>query len=183
MSYASKVRVCLLFSGLLVSYAGSLGQEAHPLPVNPPTHPDSLIAATERKPAPDFKLTDSDGRALQLSKLKGKVVLLNFWATWCGGCKYEMPWFSQFDERYRAGGLQVVGVSMDEKSEAMKRYLVEKHIPYPSVLGNDDLGKMFSLGEMPLSLLIDRQGRIAVSHSGVVDRTDFEKHIQQLLRS
>jgi cytochrome c biogenesis protein CcmG/thiol:disulfide interchange protein DsbE len=155
----------------------------HPLPVNPPTSTDSIVAPSMRKIAPDFTLPDSNDQPLHLSAYKGKVVLLNFWATWCGGCKYEMPWFVEFDKKYRDKGLSVVGISMDENMKIVKPFLVAKGVPYPSVLGDDALGQRFGLKEMPLTLLIDRQGRIAVVHSGVVDRDNFEMHIQQLLGS
>jgi len=175
----------LIFCGMGASHQTVQSQVVaeHPLPVNPPTSKDSLVIPSMRKAAPDFTLTDSNDQPLQLSTYKGKVVLLNFWATWCGGCKYEMPWFVEFDKKYRAKGLAVVGVSMDENMKVVKPFLVAKGVPYPSVLGDDALGQRFGLQAMPLTLLIDRQGRIAVLHQGVVDRDNFEMHIQQLLGS
>ena len=168
---------------LLRPSAGSQAASEHALPTNPPTSPDVMTPAARRKPAPDFKLVDSNGKQFQLAAYKGKVVLLNFWATWCGGCKYEMPWYVEFDKKYRAQGLEVVGVSMDEDMKTAKAYLTQKGISYPSVLGSDALGKQFDLGEMPLTLLIDKQGRVAIRHSGVIDKNDFEMHIQRLLHS
>ena len=76
----------------LVSVAAQAPAD-HPLPVNPPTTTDTLIAAAQRRPAPDFRLTESDGRPFHLVGQKGSVVVLNFWATWCGGCKFELPYF------------------------------------------------------------------------------------------
>ena len=155
----------------------------HPLPTDVKTTPDSMIPAPERKLAPDFTLMDNTGHPLTLSAYKGKVVLLDFWATWCGGCKLELPWYIQFDKQYRGKGLAVVGVSMDDEGmKVVKPFMAEKHMDYPVVIGSEALGKRFNLGEMPLTLLIDRQGRIAVAHAGVVDRDDFEHHIQQLLQ-
>ena len=152
--------------------------------VNPFAPAVTLLRVEARKPAPDFTLTDSNGQPLTLSGLKGKVVLLNFWATWCGGCKYELPWYVEFDRKYRQKGLAVVGVAMDDDGfKSVKPFLAEHSIPYPSVIGSDDLAKRFNLQMMPLSLLIDRQGRVAVVHQGVVDKAGFERHIQQLLRS
>ncbi len=173
-----------LCSGMSASYyVQSQVAAEHALPVNPPTSKDSLIVPSKRKLAPDFTLTDSNDRPLQLSTYKGRVVLLNFWATWCGGCKYEMPWFVEFDKKYSEKGLAVVGISMDENMKMVKPFLVAKGVPYPSVLGDDALGQRFGLQSMPLTLLLDRQGRIAVVHQGVVDKDNFEMHIQQLLGS
>ena len=173
--------LCILALGSFGS-AGSQPQE-HALPINPKTSLDVMTVAAQRKAAPDFTLIDSNGKPLALSGLKGKVVLLNFWATWCGGCKYEMPWYAEFHDKYAKQGLTVVGVSMDEDMQTAQAYLKQKSVPYSTVLGSDALGKRFDLGPMPLTLLIDQQGRVAIRHSGVVDKNDFEMHIQQLLRS
>lgn len=144
---------------------------------------DELVPARERKTAPDFTLTDAQGKAITLSAYKGKVVLLDFWATWCGGCKQEIPWYQEFDKRYRSEGLAVIGVSMDDGGMAVvKPFLAERKIEYPVVIGSEALGKKFDLTSMPLTLLIDRDGRVAVSHAGVVDRLGFENDIKALLK-
>jgi cytochrome c biogenesis protein CcmG/thiol:disulfide interchange protein DsbE len=146
-------------------------------------HPEALTPEALRKTAPDFALTDATGQPLTLSAFKGKAVLLDFWATWCGGCKLEIPWYVEFDQKYRSKGLAVIGVSMDEEGmKIVKPFLAAKHIQYPVVIGNDQLAKQYQLTSMPMTLLIDRNGKIAVSHTGVVDKDSFESYIQSLLK-
>ena len=115
----------------------------------------TLLTAADRPPAPDFTLPGENGAPVKLSRYQGKVVLLDFWATWCHGCKTEIPWYMEFSEKYRKNGLVVIG--------------------------NDELGKRYSLDEMPLTLLIDRHGNIAYRHSGVVDKDAFEGELRNLL--
>jgi cytochrome c biogenesis protein CcmG/thiol:disulfide interchange protein DsbE len=153
--------------------------------------PDKLFPEKSRKTAPGFSLTDANGKQIQLSDYRGKVVLLDFWATWCGGCKLEIPWYMEFDKKYSRQGLAVIGVSMDDDGwKAVKPFLARKTDPetggntamkYPVVIGSDQLGKAYGLTSMPMTLLIDRQGKIALSHTGVVNKNDFEAHILQLL--
>ena len=134
--------------------------------------------------APDFALPQPDGPDLRLSSYRGKVVLLDFWATWCTGCKEEIPWYVEFAEKYRKNGLAVLGVSMDDDGwKAVRPFLAEKmKLTYPVVIGDNALAQQFGgIKSLPATLLIDRQGRIAYSHIGVVDRVEFEGEIQELL--
>ncbi|HEX4019905.1 MAG TPA: TlpA disulfide reductase family protein [Acidobacteriaceae bacterium] len=154
--------------------------------------PEKLIPAAARKSAPDFTLIDAHGQPITLSRYKGKVVLLDFWATWCGGCKLEIPWYMEFDRQYKSQGLAVIGVSMDAEGwKKVRPFLAQKKdeetggntaMQYPVVIGSDSLAKQFGLRSMPLTLLIDRNGKIAVSHTGVVDKDNFQNLIRQLLQ-
>ena len=158
-------------------------QDEEHLPTDVKGTPDVLTPIGGRKIAPDFTLTDAQGKPITLSAYKGKVVLLDFWATWCGGCKVEIPWYVEFDTRYRDKGLVVIGVSLDEEGmKIVKPFLEKRHIDYPVVIGSDALGQQFGLQSMPLTLLIDRNGKIAVSHTGIVDKDNFESHIRELLQ-
>ena len=142
-----------------------------------------LAVATDRKPSPSFKLTDQHHKALALSDYRGKVVLLNFWATWCHGCQSEIPWFVEFQKKYGDRGLAVIGLSMDKDGwKSVTPYLREKKLNYAIGIGSDALASQFGLDNMPLTVLIDRQGNIAETHSGVVDRAGIERDLQELLK-
>jgi peroxiredoxin len=132
--------------------------------------------------APGFALNDSEGVPVRLSDYKGRVVLLNFWATWCHGCVLEIPWFIEFQERYKDSGLSVIGVSMDEDWKPVKAFVEEKKVNYPIVIGNEGLGKLYGLDSMPMTLLIDRDGKIAASYTGVVDKGACESKLGTLLQ-
>ena len=135
-----------------------------------------------RKMAPEFGLKDANGNEVRLSKLKGKVVLVNFWATWCEGCQVEIPWFIEFEKKHGESGLVVIGVSMDDDGwKSIKPWVKEKRVNYPIVIGDQNLATQYGLKAMPLTVLVDRDGRIANVHEGIVNKTDTEKSIRTLL--
>jgi cytochrome c biogenesis protein CcmG/thiol:disulfide interchange protein DsbE len=125
---------------------------------------------------------DSQGKPVRLADLKGKTVLVNFWATWCHGCQTEIPWFVEFEKKYGDRGLAVVGISMDEDGwKSVRPYLKSKRLNYPVVIGDEQLGKAYRLGAMPRTILVDRDGRIAATYDGVVPKASFERDLQALL--
>jgi peroxiredoxin len=143
---------------------------------------DLTAAGNARKMAPNFSLDDSHGKTIQLSDFRGRVVLLDFWATWCHGCKTEIPWYMEFDNKYKENGLAVIGVSMDEDGwKSVKPFVAEHKINYPIVVGNQELGKLYSVETLPVTLLIDRDGKIAEAHMGMVEKAAFENEIKALL--
>lgn len=143
----------------------------------------AITAPNLRKAAPGFSLSDAKGASVRLSDYQGKVVLLDFWATWCGGCKVEIPWYVEFENKYKSSGLAVIGVSMDEDGwKAVKPFLEKTKLNYPVVIGNEELAKRYGVDAMPMTLLIDRGGKIASSHVGVVDKGGFESEIRLLLQ-
>ena len=148
-----------------------------------PNAPADLTPATSRKPAPGFSLEDSTGALIKLSSYKGRVVLLDFWATWCTGCKQEIPWYMEFQDKYGKSGLSAIGVSLDDDGwKSVKPFLQEHKVNYPIVIGNwGTMGKSFGFESMPATLLIDRDGKIADLHVGMVNKNGFEKEIQTLL--
>jgi peroxiredoxin len=145
--------------------------------------PDTLIPVDQRKDAPDFTLNDTQGKPVTLSAYKGKVVLLDFWATWCPACQSEIPWYVEFSKTYQDKGLVVIGVSMDKEGlKVVQPYMQQKQMSYTVVLGDDNLVLPFGMKTIPMTMLIDRDGKIAVAHTGVVDKDNFEGHIQELLK-
>jgi cytochrome c biogenesis protein CcmG/thiol:disulfide interchange protein DsbE len=136
----------------------------------------------ERKMAPDFTLNDASGNPVKLSDFKGKVVVLNFWATWCHGCKTEIPWFIEFQKAYGDHDFAVLGVALDDDGwNSVKPYVKEKNVNYPVVVGSMQICDLFGGSHgLPMTFLIDKSGRIASRHDGVVDREGFKREIEGL---
>ena len=137
----------------------------------------------ERKLAPDFSLKDSSGKTVKLSEYRGKVVLLNFWATWCGPCKIEIPWFIDFQQQYKDRDLVVLGISMDEDGwTSVKPYVEQKKINYRVAIGTEELSTLYGgVDALPTTFMIDRAGRIASTHLGLVSKSEYQTEIQDLL--
>lgn len=144
---------------------------------------ESIRDKKDRKNAPQFALKDADGKLVKLADYKGKVVLLNFWATWCGPCKIEIPWFVEFEQKYKDKGFAVLGVAMDEEGwEVVKPYLGEKKVNYRVVVGDDPTAQLYGgVDSLPTTFLIDKEGKIAGVHIGLVSKGDYEKDILALL--
>ena len=137
------------------------------------------------KPAPDFDLTDSSGAKVKLSDRKGKVVLLNFWATWCGPCKLEIPWFISFQQQYKDQNFEVLGVSFDDDGwDMVKPYIAEHKINYRIMLGNDNLDKAYGgIESLPTTFIIGRDGNVASKHVGLVSKATYQEEIVRLLKA
>ena len=145
--------------------------------------PRQVKAASVNHPlAPDFALTDSNGARLALSDYKGKVVLLDFWATWCGPCRIEIPWFVQLEEKYQSQGFAVVGVAMEDTQDSVSEFYRQFHLNYPVALGDSKVAALYGgIGGLPTSFLIGRDGRVYSEHTGTTNADVFQDEIQQLL--
>jgi peroxiredoxin len=146
--------------------------------------PPTSASAKQHRPAPDFTLPRIDGGQLQLSSYRGKVVLLDFWATWCVPCREETPHFVELQQKYGGQGLQIIGVSMDDSTNPVHTFYQQFHMNYPVVMGTADVGASYGgvLG-LPIAFLIDREGRIYAKHMGATDAAVFEKEITMLLQT
>ena len=140
--------------------------------------------SAERTLAPDFSLPQLTGQQLSLSGYRGKVVLLDFWATWCDPCREEIPHFVELQNRYGGQGLQIIGVSMDDGPEPVRDFCQRFKMNYPVVMGNAKIGELYGgvLG-LPIAFVIARDGRIFAKHAGATGIPVFEKEIQMLLQS
>ena len=120
-------------------------------------------APKEKRPlAPNFTLPSVDGKTITLSKLRGKVVLLDFWATWCAPCRTAIPHLNDLYKAYRTRGLEIIGVSLDTGSqERVKRFAVSMSIQYPIIMADDNVLKDYGIAPIPTTFLIDRNGHIS----------------------
>ena len=168
----------LLCAALLLPTLASIAAAADQPGLRAALHP-----VKERQSAPNFALKDASGTTAKIKDYKGKVVLLDFWATWCTGCKKEIPWFSEFQKTYGAKGFAVVGVSLDEDGwKVLKPFLVDHEVPYRMLLGDNSTAKQYGIDNLPDTFLIDRKGKVAAAYkAGLVDRDDIEANIKALL--
>jgi cytochrome c biogenesis protein CcmG/thiol:disulfide interchange protein DsbE len=152
-----------------------------------PTRPSRPVVKddSQRKHAPDFALKDANGKLVHLADYRGKVVLLDFWATWCGPCVIEIPWFTEFQRKYKDRGFEVLGVSMDDDGwKVINPFVAKRKINYRVVLGDDKTGDQYGgLEALPTTFVIDRNGRIASVHVGLAGKKDFEDAIEKLLEA
>jgi thiol-disulfide isomerase/thioredoxin len=142
----------------------------------------SLLAAPMAKL--NFSFKDITGKKVSLSDFKGKVILLDFWATWCVPCKQEIPGFIELQKKYGDRGLQIVGLSVDDSLNMAKQYATQMKMNYPILLaeGKEDILKAYDpIPSIPVSIIIDRDGRIVSRHLGIASTDVFEKEIVPLL--
>jgi peroxiredoxin len=193
------VRVSLATAAVVLAFTGC---NSSPRAMKAPFEDrDSPAAASvkpqkARKAAPDFALKDANGQIVHLSDYRGKVVLLDFWATWCGPCKVEIPWFQEFERQNKDKGFAVLGVAMDEEGwQVVKPFAQYMKINYRLLAGDEKTADLYGrftgcssqggvqcdMEALPTTFLIDREGKIAAVHVGLSGKRDFEDGIQELL--
>jgi cytochrome c biogenesis protein CcmG, thiol:disulfide interchange protein DsbE len=136
------------------------------------------------RPAPVFVRHDLSGRRVDLAQYRGRVVLLDFWATWCASCQVELPQFAKWQQKYGSQGLQVLAVSMDDSVAPVRRTVRRLHLGFPVLMGDAKLGAEYGgvLG-LPVTYLVDRDGTVAARFKGETDLSAMEARIQGLLNS
>jgi peroxiredoxin len=138
---------------------------------------------SETKKAPNFSLKTSTGKTIELSKLKGKMVVVNFWATWCGPCRAEIPGFIDVYNKYKSKGLEIVGISLDEGGwKDVEPFVKKLKITYPVVLGTNEVAQQYgNIEAIPTTFIVDKEGRVVSRHVGYMNKEDFENTIKSYL--
>jgi len=170
MNSASRICTFVLAAALVAPSSGAAGQR---------------VCNVAARPAKfDFTLTDVEGRRVQLSEFRGRVILVNFWATWCAPCKTEIPWLNELNVRYREQGLVVLGVSVDDVVEKIRPFALAMKMSYPVLVGAGEDGFKESFGPLlgyPTTLLISRAGEICIRHVGITEIERLEREVRALL--
>ncbi len=150
--------------------------------INRQAQAKGMAAAGNHPVAPDFSLTGISGEKINLAQYKGKVLMVDFWATWCGPCRVEIPGFVELQERYRDQGFAIVGISKDDGLDEVKEFYKQYKMNYPVALANDDVDQLYGgIFGLPTTFLIGRDGRIYAKHTGTTDVSVFEEEVKTLL--
>jgi cytochrome c biogenesis protein CcmG/thiol:disulfide interchange protein DsbE len=154
-----------------------------------------FAAPLNGKPAPEFALEDLSGKKVSLASYKGKAVLINFWATWCGPCEIETPWLVELRNQYAAQGFEILGVDseaddlkMDDKAgwaknkAAVAKFVQREHMQYPVLIDGDSISKPYGgLDDLPTSFFVDRNGTVVATQVGLTSKADIENNIKKAL--
>jgi len=142
-------------------------------------------AASVSGPAPDFTLKSLAGKNLKLSEMRGNVVLINFWASWCGPCRQEMPLLNSLHNKYEPLGFTVIGVNVEEKTENARGFIKDTPVDFPILLDNrNQVSKLYKVVAMPTTVVVDRDGNMRFLHHGYVpgDELEYRKMVKELIR-
>jgi thiol-disulfide isomerase/thioredoxin len=150
--------------------------------IAPSLRTQAAMMAGDHPDAPAISLTDIQGKRLDLADYKGKVVVLDFWATWCGPCRIEIPGLIELQNKYANQGFSVIGISMDDESGSVVEFYKEFKLNYPVAVGNQRVGELYGgIFGLPTTFLIGRDGRIYAKHTGATSPAVMEDEVQQLL--
>ena len=187
--------IVVVLSGFLLAKSLSQAQD----PAKPGAKATETNQSTDSKPkdgpaeqpapptpgsvAPDFTLTDMDGKAVQLSSFRGKAVLVNFWATWCEPCKIEMPWFVDLQKKYGPQGLQILGVAMDDADDkTISGFARKMGVNYPVLKGTEKVADIYGgLDSLPATFFVDRSGKVVQEAVGLISESVIEDAIKESL--
>ncbi len=151
------------------------------------------VSPLKGQPAPAFTLEDLSGKKVSLANYKGKAVLINFWATWCGPCKIETPWLIDLRNRYAAEGFEVLGISADDidrgdpqklsdEKKEIARFVQQMHMPYPVLIDGDSISTPYGgLDALPASFFVDRDGTVVAAQLGLTSKDEIEANIKKAL--
>lgn len=174
-----------------------LADAAHAELVAAAGDPQAALNPMIGKPAPAFSLEDLSGKKVSLADYRGKAVLVNFWATWCGPCKIETPWLVELRNQYAPKGFEILGISAEgddlapsdkegwaKDKAAIGKFVQEEHMPYPVLIDGDSLSQPYGgLDAMPTSFFLDRNGKIVAATMGITSKDDIESNIRKALGS
>jgi thiol-disulfide isomerase/thioredoxin len=149
----------------------------------PSSSPEEATDETASKPAvlaPQFSLPDLDGNQVELAALRGRVVVIDFWATWCAPCVFQIPVLNEFQERHQGDGVVVLGVSVDLEGDGVVREFAQEHgVRYPVLLGDESLAREFGAMGFPSLFVIAPDGSVDFSHIGVIDVEALEEAVEE----
>jgi len=153
-----------------------------------------FITPLEGKPAPAFTLPDLDGKKISLASYRGKALLINFWATWCGPCKIETPWLVELRNKYASQGFEVIGIDTEgddaapgsdayaKDKSAIEKFVEQEKMPYPVLVDGDSISKPYGgLDDLPTSFFVDRNGKVVAAQIGINSESDIENNIKKAL--
>jgi thiol-disulfide isomerase/thioredoxin len=162
-----------------------------------PSSPDAMLTSSPLigKPAPNFTLQDLGGKKVSLASYKGKAVMINFWATWCGPCKLETPWLVELRNEYASKGFEILGISAEaddladndkagwaKDKAAIAGFVREEHMQYPVLINGDSISTTYGgLEAMPTSFFVDRAGTVVAVQLGITSKDDIATKIQKAL--
>ena len=172
-------RNVIIIAGVIVSFVAVIVFAA----AGPSVPRAGTAGRAAAQPAPDFALQDLNGRTVRLADLRGKAVVVNFWATWCPPCRHEIPWFVELQKTYGPQGLEVVGISMDESgAAAVKQFAREMNINYTVLMGNADVAMRYGgVRVLPTTFYIGRDGSVIEAVPGLIGRGDVEELVKAAL--
>jgi thiol-disulfide isomerase/thioredoxin len=148
--------------------------------------------ALNGKRAPNFTLEDLSGKKVSLASFKGRPLIVDFWATWCGPCKVEIPWFEKLHDQYSSQGLEILGVSTDDldrddpaklftEKRDISDFVTKMHMNYPILLGADAVEDLYGIDAMPTTFFIDRNGKVVASTVGLTPRAEIEADLRKAI--